>query len=43
MHQNAWQFRLYSMDPERKRGRIEITKIMKLIKIIINNQKDEQA
>jgi len=28
------------MDPERNRGRIEINKIMKLMKIIINSKKD---
>ena len=31
------------MNPERNRGRIEINKIMKSIKDIINNKKDEQA
>ena len=31
------------MNPVRNRGRIEINKIMKLVKDIINNKKDEQA
>jgi len=31
------------MNPERNRGRIEINKIMKLIKCIINNKKDKVA
>ena len=31
------------MDPERNRGRILINKIMKLMKYITNNKKDEQA